>query len=126
MIVPFINSDSYYEMTEKGEGNKQDIDEAEVEFYCSICMDTSLIKDSDHFGCEHRYCKTCLISFLLNKFEINQVNGITCPTESCELKAQDKWIRSILPSNLIANYDKIIFRTIGGQIEDIVTATQTI
>lgn len=113
--------DSYFE---EEENNKQNKATAKVEFDCSICMDTSLIKDSDHFGCKHRYCKTCLINFLLSKFEKNQVNGITCPTESCASIAQDKWIRSILPSNLIANYDKIIFRTIGGQIEDIMYCPQ--
>lgn len=119
------NSDSYYEREEQIE-KKRDLDEADMEFDCSICMDTSLIKYSNHFGCEHRYCKSCLIEFLLSKFETNQVNGITCPTESCEFQAEDKWIRSMLPSNSIENYDKIIFRTIGGQLEDIVIAIQII
>ena len=55
-----------------------------VEHYCAICC-RELLGDKFFFlsGCEHQFCKQCLIEMVTDKITNGQVQHIVCAQTGC-------------------------------------------
>lgn len=69
-------------------------------FICDMCVKPAHLEDSfDILGCNHFYCRQCIVDFVLSKLEDN-VASIVCPEPGCRGILEPKYCRPILPRDL--------------------------
>lgn len=96
-----------------------------TDFSCNICFEEMELKDICWLeNCDHKFCKTCMISFI--KFGIdNSQLDFKCPVTECKLPIYFHHIKEILLGDIhgekyIEKYDKLLLDRTLHKMDDIV------
>lgn len=73
---------------------------------CEICWDERYDISANNRGCKHKFCKTCLTSYLRNKIENGNVLNIKCLYGGCPSLFTDNDVSQYTSSEVFKKYKK--------------------
>ena len=73
------------------------------------------------FGCEHQFCRDCLVCHIKTKIETGEVFIIICPQADCDVLTPDQFIRDNVPLDYQVRYDRLLLKKGVEQFDDVVS-----
>ncbi|KAM3239359.1 hypothetical protein P3L10_014393 [Capsicum annuum] len=73
-------------------------------FTCDICVDEkSIVEIFKIMGCNHSYCKNCIVKYISSKLQEN-ISRISCPVTGCNGELEPQNCGSILPNDVFVRW----------------------
>ena len=99
----YSENNKYYESEQNIQiSENKDCTHIQLKRYCQICQN-ELSKEelmNNILECNHYFCDSCFYEYLKEKININNIENINCPYESCETILYDKFIQSHLINDI--------------------------
>ncbi|TQD77092.1 hypothetical protein C1H46_037368 [Malus baccata] len=79
-------------------------------FICDFCVEPTDVKDLFKIkGCNHFYCRECVVKFIVSKLQDNATN-IKCTVPGCMGMLDLEYCRKILPNNVFDRWRNAVYR----------------
>ncbi|KAM3306773.1 E3 ubiquitin-protein ligase RSL1-like [Capsicum chacoense] len=73
-------------------------------FTCDICVEEkSIVEIFKIMGCNHSYCKNCIVKYISSKLQEN-ISRISCPVTGCNGELEPQNCGSILPNDVFIRW----------------------
>ncbi|PRQ47100.1 putative transcription factor C2H2 family [Rosa chinensis] len=118
-ILPNEIFDSWINALWDQNGESSNIDSNNT-FECDLCVEAIHLEDSfDIKGCNHFYCRQCIVNYFLSSKLQENVASIACPEPGCRGVLDPEYCRPILPNDVFDRWGKAV-------VENLIAGSETL
>ncbi|RWS28685.1 E3 ubiquitin-protein ligase RNF14-like protein [Leptotrombidium deliense] len=95
-----------------------------LEEICIVCFTETLSSETINLECRHIICKECIALYIRHLVDNKQVESVICPKDGCDCELTFYHISTIVPKDLLNEFDKCLMDNYLNKKDDIVWCPQ--